>query len=195
MVIGVTGRYCAGKNLAAGVLGKRGFVVVDVDKIGHRVLEQEKQKVIAEFGDTILDNNGAVDRRKLGKLVFAGIKNRLRLEGILHPLMKTQIKRILENKAQDYVLNAALLFRMDLHLLCDFVIVIKAPFLVRLQRALRRDGLSIPSLLQRFLAQRRIFPKLKTKGVDIYYEYNKGSAEMLAVRITAILRKRKTAEG
>jgi dephospho-CoA kinase len=109
--------------------------------------------------------------------------------------MKTQINRILENKAQDYVLNAALLFRMDLHLLCDFVIVIKAPFFVRLQRALRRDGLSIPSLLQRFLAQRRIFPKLKTKGVDIYYEYNKGSAEMLAVRITAILRKRKTAEG
>ncbi|MEJ2664901.1 MAG: dephospho-CoA kinase [Spirochaetia bacterium] len=138
MVIGVTGRYCAGKNLA---------------------------------------------------------KNRLRLEGILHPLMKTQINRILENKVQDYVLNAALLFRMDLHLLCDFVIVIKAPFFVRLQRALRRDRLSIPSLLQRFLAQRRIFPKLKTKGVDIYYEYNKGSAEMLAVRITAILRKRRTAEG
>ena len=122
MVIGVTGKYCSGKNVVSGILRKQGFTEIDVDKIGHQVLAAEKKAVTDTLGRRILDRAGKIDRKKLADIVFKSKKNRIKLEAILHPLMKKRIQTIIKNNNNNFVINAALLFQMQLDRLCDFII-------------------------------------------------------------------------
>ena len=87
MVVGLTGKYCAGKNEAARVFAERGFRVVDVDRLGHQALEASRDEIAARFGPGVMDPHGGVDRKKLGKLVFGDRKKLRDLEDIVHPLM------------------------------------------------------------------------------------------------------------
>jgi dephospho-CoA kinase len=195
MIIGVTGKYCAGKNVVSCILQKYGFTEIDVDKIGHQVLEKEKTPVIHALGRGILDTRGRINRRKLAKLVFRNKENRVKLEQILHPRMKAEVHRRIKKNNKNYIVNAALLFQMQLYPLCDFIIFVRAPFYVRFLRALRRDKLRIWDITLRFFSQYQIFSKLKLPRVDIYYEYNKGRIRRLEIRIAEILKQRNKEEG
>ena len=57
-IIGLTGTYCAGKNHVAGLLEKRGLAVLDVDKLGHQAIAEEKEAIVARFGAGILTRRG-----------------------------------------------------------------------------------------------------------------------------------------
>jgi dephospho-CoA kinase len=195
MVIGVTGKYCAGKNTVAGILKGYGFAEIDVDAVGHEVLEQETRAVTAEFGPSIIGPEGRIDRRRLGAVVFSRKRHMRRLENILHPPMKARIRRLVGAHKNKCVINAALLFTMDLHRLCDFVIMVKARFFTRLLRAVHRDHLGFRQALQRFLAQGQIFTKLTQPGVDIYYVYNNGSERGLTARIAGLVEQRNRPKG
>lgn len=190
MIIGVTGKYCSGKNVVSGILKGFDFIEIDVDKIGHRILESETKRVIRTFGRGIVNQQGKLNRKQLAKIVFKHKKNRLKLEAILHPRMKAQVQSIIKKNNKNFIINAALLFYMQLHLLCDFIIFIQAPFWLRVSRALQRDKLSICAILRRFFSQYQIFSKLKVPNVDIYYEYNKASIQNLKKRIAEILEQR-----
>ncbi len=66
IVIGLTGRYCAGKNHIASLFESRGFALIDVDKLGHQTLQEARESLAVTFGREILAEDGAVDRKKLG---------------------------------------------------------------------------------------------------------------------------------
>ena len=66
MLIGLTGKCCAGKNYIAEILEKRGLPVLDVDKLGHKVLEIEKRTIFAQFGGDLQRTDGSLDGRLLG---------------------------------------------------------------------------------------------------------------------------------
>lgn len=189
MVIGLAGKYCAGKNIAARVLETRGFFVIDEDLIGHEVLESESQRVTEVFGSDILDADGRISRKKLGAVVFNNSEKLELLESILHPVMVYQTKELLAKRKQEHAaVNAAVLFKMDLHKICDFVITIKAPFVLRLHRALKRDKKGLIRTLQRIWSQRSL-----NKGawnVDMYSVCNVWRQSALANGISVILEKR-----
>jgi len=170
-IIGITGKYCAGKNLAAAYLEGKGWHCIDVDRTGHRVLELEKDSLAKRFGGHIIAGNGKIDRSLLGGIVFKD-RNSLRdLESIVHPRMRTLVQTEAAGMSQngiDVGINAALLFPMGLHSLCDCVMLVRSPLWVRIARARKRDGLSWRSIFQRFASQRRLFPKKLTKNVDMY---------------------------
>lgn len=192
MIIGITGKYCAGKNTVAQILVSSGFTEIDVDKIGHELLKEKQQIIINLFGENILGSNGNIDRKKLGKIVFANKKQRIKLEQLLHPLMNRRIEAIIKKNPGNYTINAALLFKMGLNMLCDFIIFVKAPFFIRLKRARERDNLSTIDAIKRFFAQHKISPKLKDVSVDIYYESNVGPISRLKKRVVKILETEKT---
>ena len=83
--IGLTGMYCAGKNRIASLLEKRGIPALDVDKLGHAAIEQERDAILRRFGPEILGAGGAIDRKKLGALVFGESEELAALEAIVHP--------------------------------------------------------------------------------------------------------------
>lgn len=191
MVAGLAGKYGAGKNLAAGVFAERGFLVLDVDALGHRALELRKTEIVERFGADVIGPSGAVDRKELGRIVFSSDLERRALESIVHPAMREMIaKTIRSEPGRNICINAALLFPMGLAELCDFVVWVKAPFLSRLRWAIARDRLSLREALKRFLSQRNLRPQHSSRAVDIYTVQNSGTRERLREDIRELLTRK-----
>ena len=89
-VIGLTGGIGSGKSTVSRFLGELGAVIIDVDKVWHEALKPDTEiwrKVVAAFGTEILTPNSEIDRKKLGKIVFANPEALARLNNIMHPWM------------------------------------------------------------------------------------------------------------
>ena len=167
-IIGLTGTYCAGKNYIALLLERRGIPVLDVDKLGHQVIELEKDRLKARFGCDILHEKGHVDRRRLGAKVFGKPGELAALEDIIHPGANRITLEWVQRQEKACAINAALLHRTAVFETLDAIIFVKAPFLVRLLRARKRDGLPWTVLLKRFASQRDFTAKYFSGNADTY---------------------------
>ena len=169
MIIGLTGTYCAGKNYIAAILEKRGLPVLDVDKLGHRAIETEKNSILDRFGRDILKSDGTIDRKLLGAKVFGKAPELAALEAIIHPAVNRETSAWIDARMEEpCVINAALLHRSSAFGILDALIVVEAPFLIRLLRARRRDKLSYGTLLKRFLSQKEFPSQYFREQADIY---------------------------
>ncbi|MDR2246755.1 MAG: dephospho-CoA kinase [Treponema sp.] len=174
-VIGLTGMYCAGKNHVARLLEARGLPVLDVDKLGHKALEDERDAILARFGPGVLGPDGAVDRRRLGALVFGNPAELAALEGMVHPAAnRLTIEWIERQGGRPCVINAALLHKSAALDRIDAIILVKAPVLTRLLRARKRDRLPWVELLKRFSSQREFAAQYFFRESDIYIVHNRG---------------------
>jgi dephospho-CoA kinase len=187
MVVGLTGKYCAGKDVVANIFANRGWAVIDVDALGHEALVSHAEDVVAAFGPSVRGAAGTVDRRALGRIVFRDPIARARLEAIVHPSMKEEVRRILACTSGNVVVNAALLHRMGLSTLCHAVICVRAPLMLRLARALRRDRIHVGEAIARFSAQKGLCPKLNDRVVDTYTVRNRGSMHSLQRRVERVV--------
>ena len=190
-IIGLTGMYCAGKNHIGQILAERGIPVLDVDKLGHRAIELEREAILARFGpsvlaagtaDTVPETPSAVsalsasiDRKKLGALVFGKPAELAALEAIVHPAANRLTDEwIAAQDAPICVINAALLHRSSVFERLDAIILVTAPLLTRLLRARRRDRLPWGELGKRFRSQRKFITQYLQKNTDIYTVWNSG---------------------
>ena len=175
IILGLTGTYCAGKNHVALLLEKRGFPVLDVDKLGHRVIETEKERIVARFGDDVLAPGGNIDRKLLGKKVFGRPGELAALEEIVHPGANRETLAWINSRREKVcVINAALLHRSSVFDFLDAVIIVEALFFVRLFRAKKRDKLPWTVLLKRFKSQAKFNAQYFTEKTDIYRVSNSG---------------------
>jgi dephospho-CoA kinase len=158
MIVGITGSYCSGKSVACVLFQQHGYEAIDVDLIGHEVLEDKKQNIIEVFGEEIL-KEGHVDRGRLGFIVFNDHIKKQKLEDIVHPEMVSRVKEAIKNK-RDVVINAALLIEMGLDTLCDFVIGVDVKEEVAIKRGMARDQLTSEEAALRLKAQIPLKEKL-----------------------------------
>jgi len=147
IVLGLTGSIGMGKSSAAAALRRLKIPVFEADACVHRLLESGGAAVprIAEaFPGTVV--NGAVDRARLGAIVFADTRARRRLESILHPLVRGAERRFLRRARRRRVacvaLDLPLLFETGAEALCDATIVVTAPRFVQESRVLARPGMT-----------------------------------------------------
>lgn len=191
-MLGVTGKHCSGKNALVSFLQTLGFTEIDVDKVGHQLLgdERVKEKLRQHFGLEIFTGEGLIDRRALGQRVFRVVRELRVLESIIHPPMARQVELTLEKLSGSVVINAAVMFRMGLERVCHAVVCVRAPLLQRVKRARRRDGSKLIRILRRMRAQRGICSKLNANGVDIYYVDNDRGLDHLHTQILKILREK-----
>ncbi|MDR1216412.1 MAG: dephospho-CoA kinase [Treponema sp.] len=150
-LIGLTGLYCAGKNHVADIFREKGFTTLDVDKLGHTVIETEQAAIVERFGGDIMES-GRINRRLLGEKVFGKPTELTALEAIVHPRVNTFIEDWIERN-KNCVVNAALLHKTSILPRLDAIIVVKAPLFIRLIRAKCRDRLSWFSIVNRFKSQ------------------------------------------
>jgi dephospho-CoA kinase len=116
-LIGLTGGIGSGKSTVALMLAERGAVVIDADRVAHEVYAPGTEGfdlLVERFGPSILDEQGRVDRRRLGTLVFNDSKALADLNAIIHPLVRKEVaRRLLEVTTDDpdaiVVLEAALM--------------------------------------------------------------------------------------
>lgn len=94
--LGLTGGIGSGKTQVANWLGAWGAAVIDTDLIAHGLTApggQAIEPITAVFGDTVIDQTGALDRARMRELVFADVNRRKQLESILHPLIAQEVFR------------------------------------------------------------------------------------------------------
>lgn len=188
VVIGLTGRACAGKNQYASEFAEFGCTIVDVDLLGHQALEESKNELLKTFGNEVV-KEGRVNRKALGTLVFSDPSKLRSLERITHPVMVQACKTLIEDACTDgspaLVLNAALLSRMGLDRLCDQVLFIKAPLLLRYRRCAQREGLSLRRFLQRERAQKDISVVSLRRNIGLKILHNTGSKALIHRQVAA----------
>lgn len=142
--IGLTGGIGSGKSTVAQAFAKLGVVTVDADMAARKVVEPGMPSLasIAEhFGQHILQEDGALDRAALRKIIFKDNQEKLWLEKLLHPLIRQWIEEALQKAASPYViLESPLLLETDQHHLIDAVLVVDVPVETQLARAGLRDS-------------------------------------------------------
>jgi dephospho-CoA kinase len=154
MIIGLTGKYCAGKNYVATILEARGLPVLDVDKLGYQALESEKEKIFTLFGYDLQKNDGSIDRQQLGRHVFGNPEKLSALEAIVHPLANRMTEEWASAQKGNCVINAALLHKSSIFHRLDHIILVTAPLFTRILRARWRDKLPWREIIRRINSQK-----------------------------------------
>ena len=161
LIIGLTGKTGAGKSTVALTLKEKGCYIIDGDVIARQITEKgspilpELQKA---FGEDILDENGCLIRKTLAQRAFSSKENTELLNSITHP----EIKRRCENEIafaeksgyKTAVIDAAAILEGDCKDLCEKIVVVHADKDTRLQRILRRDGITYEQDMTRINAQK-----------------------------------------
>ena len=149
IVVGLAGGIGCGKSEVARIMADLGAVVIDADKYGHQVYAPNTQgwtEVVAAFGDDILDDNGEVDRRKLGPKVFGKPEEMQKLNDIAWPKIKQSIQEEIENQRRTgtgvVVVAAAILIEAGWTDLSDQVWVATAPEEQVIKRVQARNNIT-----------------------------------------------------
>ena len=146
LIIGLTGGIASGKSEVSRMFEEFGAPVIDTDLISRQLVtpgEPALQEIVTAFGPSILNNEGALNRKMLGKLVFSSERDRLRLEDILHPRIRDEVTRQLQMIDAPYVIVVIpLLFETRYPITVDRVLLVDAPQELQRQRLMQRNGIS-----------------------------------------------------
>lgn len=156
-LIGLTGNIACGKSTVLRELHSLGAHTIDADRRVHDILLRTGQAyapVLDEFGPAILDGSGEIDRRALGRIVFADPTALKRLEAITHPIVRRVIEAEIESADRPIVvLDAIKLFESGWADRCDAVWVVTCEREQQLQRLMQRRGYGRDEAEERIRAQ------------------------------------------
>lgn len=192
----------AGKNTVAAMLEARGFEAIDADSVARSALEKLSARVKEEFegaarakGVMIASGDGAIDRRALGKILFADRRLLARHEAILLPEIGRAIGEFVASR-ENAAVNAVSLFKIpSVMRKCSLTLFVEAPFFERLRRAMARDGLPARQVAARFRAQRGLRREYEKTGVPIATVRNSRALEALEREVDAALAAARMAGG
>ena len=161
-IIGVTGGVGAGKSTVLNYLEKRyGAKLILADLVGHEVMEpghEAYEQVVKVFGQEIVSEDKTIDRKVLGAIVFADEKKRMILNRIIHPAVRQEILRRLEEAELSHlsyvVVEAALFLEENYDAFCDETWYIYTDEKIRRQRLKESRGYSDERIDQIFRSQK-----------------------------------------
>ncbi len=154
MILGITGGTGCGKTTLLQLIRQRGGLVLDCDEIYHRLLEADRQMLAAiknRFPQAFPQD--FLDRKALGKIVFADPAALEALNGITHRAVRQEVLRQLEASPPLAAIDAIGLFESGLDTLCDITVAVTAPLEARVARLMARDGISEDYARSRIAAQ------------------------------------------
>jgi dephospho-CoA kinase len=167
--IGLTGGLASGKSFVGRALGEMGCLLIEADLLGHQVMAKGAEAydaIVAEFGAEILDAGGAIDRRRLGKLVFGNPELLDKLNAIVHPRVRARSRRLAEAYATREpdgicVYEAAIIVETGSFRDYDRLIVAACTEEQQVERAMLRDHLTREEVLDRLRRQMPLKEKVK----------------------------------
>ncbi|MDD5091810.1 MAG: dephospho-CoA kinase [Candidatus Wallbacteria bacterium] len=146
-VVGITGRAGSGKSTVSRILRSSGYIVIDVDRVGHIALRDHsvKDRIRGLFGDSVFDESGKIDRSVLGGMVFGNPGKMAGLNGIVWPCMKQRLVLMVraaceKSNGKPVFVDAAVLFQAGFSEVCDKVVKIEADDEIRAGRLAERSG-------------------------------------------------------
>ena len=154
MIIGITGGSGCGKTTLLNLIGEKGGLILDCDAIYHQLLKSDKAILAAiesRFPGVVED--GQLNRKKLGAIVFADENALLDLNAITHAAVKAEVLRRLECRPSLAAIDAIGLFEGHLAEICHVTVAVTAPVESRVRRLMARDGISESYARARIAAQ------------------------------------------
>lgn len=193
-VLGVTGGIASGKSTVVDFFKEEGFPVVDGDIVARQVVEVGTEGLSSlekAFGSVILQNNGSLDRKKLGTLIFHDEAKRQLLNETLDPFIRGEIEKQTQGAKQSsdlVIVDVPLLFEGHYETLMDEVAVVYVTPEIQLERLMKRNELSKNEALERINSQLSLDEK--KKRADILFD-NCQSQETTRQQVLSWLKKNK----
>jgi len=141
--IALTGGISTGKSTVCNLLKLHGFLIIDADEISHKLLDENASEIKSMFGEQYVQD-GKVLRKKLAPIIFSNEENKLKLEALLHPLIKDEIvkkSRLFEDQEKPYFIDIPLFFE-KMNYPISKSLVIYTPKDIQIQRLMKRDNIS-----------------------------------------------------
>ena len=174
--VALVGNIASGKSTVEKALQTSGYVVLDTDKVWHELLTCDE--VSKEFSSFDVFENGIISREKLGKLVFANVELKKRLEDILYPMVRLRIAEFFEQYNTESLVFVAipLLFESGMVNLFDKIVFVYCDDDIRLKRLTARNNYTEEYAKIRMGAQQSQDEKIKKSD---YVIYNNSTIEAL----------------
>ena len=140
--IALTGGISTGKSTVCNLFKLHGFLTIDADLIAHKLLDENSNKIATMFGEQYVEN-GKVLRKELAKIIFSNEENKLKLEALLHPLIKEEIikeSRIFESQNKPYFVDIPKKNK-KMNYPISKSLVIYTPKDIQIQRLMKRDNI------------------------------------------------------
>lgn len=167
-VVGLTGGIASGKSTVSNLFKISGVPVIDADLVARQVVEKDSvglKTLITHLGESILNEDGTLNRNELGRKMFSDDAIRTEVNDILQPLIRQEItarmKAYQEQGESLIVLDLPLLFEMKYEDMCDEIIVIAVSLETQIVRMQVRNGYTQEEALQRIHAQMPLEDKVK----------------------------------
>lgn len=155
LLLGVTGGIASGKSTVADMIKELGAPIIDFDVIAREVVEPGKtafKQIVEYFGEQILSEDGALDRKMLSDIVFKDMVKRKKLEGFIHPQIQVEFLKELNEITEDnpdaiVQVVVPLLIELNLQYIFHKILVVYVPQEVLIERLAKRDGISVEEAL------------------------------------------------
>jgi dephospho-CoA kinase len=193
LTVGLTGGLASGKSFVSAALAELGCHVLHADAVGHEVLEpggEAYQPVIAEFGGEILNEDGAIDRRRLAAVVFSAPERLARLNSLVHPAVFRREDEFIRGIGAGepdaiVVVEAAILVETGSYRRFDRLVVTVCDRETQIRRAMKRDRLTRPEVDARLSRQ---LPAEELRKVADYVIDTSGTKENTLAQVQELHR-------
>lgn len=179
-ILGVTGNIATGKSTVVKMLVAKGAHHIDSDVVYHELIAPGQpllQRLVEHFGDGILAEEGSLDRKALGAIVFSDAEKLRQLDALTHPAVIAEAdRRAFAVEDGVVILDAVKLIESGHHEVCDAVWLVTAPENVQVKRLMARNNLDEAEARKRVGAQPPLGPKREVADLEIV---NDGSLEDL----------------
>ena len=196
LVIGLTGGIATGKTTVARMFKDLGAKVLSADEVVHRMLQPGSdvwRRVVREFGESVLDESGNVDRGRLADIVFRDPDKRSRLEAIMHPpvleSLDIEAKRFRKSGEGVLILEIPLLVETSCLYLVDKVLVVTAEQDTQIKRLEKRYGISSEDASLRIASQLPMSEKLRHADWVVSTEGTFGSTKAQVRKVWRAIQK------
>lgn len=190
-LIGLTGGIGSGKSEVSKYLISLGYPLIDADLVSREVVEPGEiglMHIVETFGDTILNHDSTLNRRKLGEIIFNNDFLRFRLNEILHPIIEQRITQRIESYVNEkfVFIDVPLLFETESKSKYDEVVLVYASPEICLERVVKRDGVTAIMAQKKIDAQMSIEVK---RAMSDYILMNNEDIEALHRQVDQYLLK------
>lgn len=151
--VGLTGGIGAGKSMVCNIFSKLGIPVYVADTEAKLLMNTNpaiRQQLLALFGKNIYLENDVLDRKKLSEIIFNDKIALAKVNAIVHPIVRKHFDKWADLQKSAYVIQeAAILFESGQNIHFDKIILLTAPYEVKIERVMKRDNVSREKVIER----------------------------------------------